>query len=927
MGKSDTINTNKSSSLLVLSLHVNNAKISDIWNLDSLGIKEDSAKRTKTETQELALEHFRETWENEGIIEQINPDKVNPEGLGIHYLPHRAVFKDNSTTKVHPVFDGSAKTRNSVSINECIEKGPNLIEMIPAILNRFRWGKIGVISDIKQAFLQIALNESDRDVLRFMWWKDGDPQNTVSYRHCRVVFGISYSPFLLAAVLNHVLDQNILEQTQRILKTAKFDLRGWKNNFLPEIEEAVQGSSDAVEEKEVSVLGLTWDREEDTLSCELIRTEKEGEPITKRKILSVAHQLLDPIGFTCPITLIPKLLLQECWKLGISWDSKLPEDVIKKFKKWKDELHELKFLKIPRRLSNLDLNESSLTLHTFCDASKLAYATCIFLRAEKEGKVTCQLIQARSRIAPLKGISIPRMELLVCNIGARLANSVKKDLNLVDIESFFWSDSMDALYWIKKEGPWMTFVSNRVNEIRRLSEAYEWKFVPGTQNPADLPSRGCSVKTLLKKQWYEGPPWLGDSRDKWPDFELSPDENIIYAEEKKTVVSSLNRKNDEFYNNISSYKKIIRITGWMYRFYENTKGFNKKSGELPKEEIKRAELKILKKIQEDTFHNENTQHLKPLATFIDADGILRVKTKLTMREEDDNFKVPIVLPSDHHVVKSLILYKHQELGHPGVQFLMVALRENYWILKSRTIKKIIKTCIICQRFSVKQPEIPEGTLPEDRVKNASIFEVIGVDVAGPLIIKESKKVWILIITCVIYRAVHLELLMSLLTDNFILALRRFIARRGRPLIIYSDNGTNFIGMDNSLKTINLRRLGTSFTPITWKFIPPAAPWWGVFWERLIGDIVLLWNENLKRIHWPLGRILSIYASKDGIVRRPKIKTKSGIVVRPIRKLCPLELDGESLITNEDEVPDTRGDPERQEVPESNTVTTRFGRQA
>ncbi|GBN48574.1 hypothetical protein AVEN_248708-1 [Araneus ventricosus] len=326
MGKSDIINTNKSSSLLVLSLHVNNAKISDLWNFDSLGIKEDRGKRTKTETQELDLEHFRETvnrdntgrykvnlpwldghpplhdnkelaqkrlkhtvkslksknrlneyqevfnqWENEGIIEQINPDKVNPEGLGMHYLPHRAVFKDNSTTKVRPVFDGSAKTRNSISINECIEKGPNLIEMIPAILNRFKWGKIGVISDIKQAFLQIALNESDRDVLWFMWWKDGDPKNIVTYRYCRVVFGISCSPFLLAALLNHVLDQveeplrslavklkdslyvdncvasvdsvseleHFRTETQRILKTAKFDLRGWKNNFLPEIEEAV----------------------------------------------------------------------------------------------------------------------------------------------------------------------------------------------------------------------------------------------------------------------------------------------------------------------------------------------------------------------------------------------------------------------------------------------------------------------------------------------------------------------------------------------------------------------------------------------------------------------------------------------------------------------------------------------------------------
>ncbi|GBO30356.1 hypothetical protein AVEN_178078-1 [Araneus ventricosus] len=95
----------------------------------------------------------------------------------------------------------------------------------------------------------------------------------------------------------------------------------------------------------------------------------------------------------------------------------------------------------------------------------------------------------------------------------------------------------------------------------------------------------------------------------------------------------------------------------------------------------------------------------------------------------------------------------------------------------------------------------------------------------------------------------------------------------------------------------------------------------------IGDIVLVWNENLKRIYWPLERILSIYTRKDGIVRRAKIKTKSGIVIRPIRKLCPLELDGESFITNEDEFPDTPRDPETQDVPESNTVTTRAGRQA
>ncbi|GFW31065.1 uncharacterized protein TNCV_4523341 [Trichonephila clavipes] len=347
---------------------------------------------------------------------------------------------------------------------------------------------------------------------------------------------------------------------------------------------------------------------------------------------------------------------------------------------------------------------------------------------EKEDTLSCELIERENKdeqiskrkilslahqlVAPLKKLSIPRLELLTCNIGARLADSVKKDLKLENIESFFWSDSMDVLYWIKREGLSMSFVSNRVNEIRRLSEASSWKFVPEILNPVDIPSRG----------------------EKWPDFELSPNENIVYAEKKNIIVSSLNKKNDEFYNGISSYERLIRITGWIYRFYENSRTCNKKTGEWSDDELKKAEIPILKKVQDDSFQGEKMQHLKSLSTFTDSNGVLRIKTKLIMREDDKNFKFPLVLPSDHHVVKSLILYKHQELGHPGVQYLMAALGENYWILKSRkTIKMTFKTRIICQRFSVKKPEIPEGTLPEDRVKNTSIFEVIGVDVAGLLI--------------------------------------------------------------------------------------------------------------------------------------------------------------------------------------------------
>ncbi|GIX81613.1 reverse transcriptase [Caerostris extrusa] len=145
------------------------------------------------------------------------------------------------------------------------------------------------------------------------------------------------------------------------------------------------------------------------------------------------------------------------------------------FKKWKNRIIELKKIAIPRRLSRFSFKQGKMSIHVFCDACKTSYATCIFLRNEFQDQVTCQLLQARSRVAPLKNITIVRLELLACCIGARLAGTVKKDLKLEDVDVFYWSDSMDALHWIKKEGPWKTFVENRVKEIRKLSELYKLK--------------------------------------------------------------------------------------------------------------------------------------------------------------------------------------------------------------------------------------------------------------------------------------------------------------------------------------------------------------------------------------------------------------------------------------------------------------------
>ncbi|GFT20296.1 integrase_H2C2 domain-containing protein [Trichonephila clavipes] len=276
----------------LLSLHVSDLDISELWRLDTI---EKVGKLSDYE------EVFNE-WENEDIIEKVESHQEIDEE---HYLPHRPVFKENSTTKVRPVFDGSAKEKNSPSINDCLEKGPNLIELIPSLINRFRFGKFGVIADIKKAFLQIGLQERDRPFLRFLWREKGKNDNITVYQHNRVVFGISSSPFLLGATIEfhlknapdhyketaHTLLESfyvdnlvcsvnskekldkLIVESQEILEEGKFELRGWEHNNLdPQTENTVP-----TERRSVPVLGLKWDLDQDLLSVDIKVHESKNE--------------------------------------------------------------------------------------------------------------------------------------------------------------------------------------------------------------------------------------------------------------------------------------------------------------------------------------------------------------------------------------------------------------------------------------------------------------------------------------------------------------------------------------------------------------------------------------------------------------------------------------------------------------------------
>ncbi|UYV60317.1 hypothetical protein LAZ67_1000810, partial [Cordylochernes scorpioides] len=685
-----------------------------------------------------------EEWMKQGIIEYAREDKLD----GVHYLPHRPVYKRNSqTSRIRPVFNASARKRGKLSLNDCLDKGPNLIEIIPRLLNKFRKYQVGVSSDIEKAFLQIGIKEEDRDYLRFLWHtEDG---RLITYRHKRVVFGITTSPYLLKATLSLHLDkapehlkitaeqlkssfyvdnclssfQNVEEtekfvkESTELLSTACFNLRDWVSNVT---DFSLMNQLN----KEVNILGITWNTDRDTLTIGLEDFELIG-PTTKRKVLSIASKIFDPLGVACPVTLIPKLILQETWIQKLTWDEVLPGCLVQRFWKWEDN--------------------------------------------------------------------------------------------------------------------WAAFVMNRVKEIHNLSSPESWRHIPGRLNPADLPSRGCSAESLKETRWWEGPAWLKVSQEEWPKSTIIPDLEIVYSERRKTILNTLctTRENENSFGRYSHFLRIVRITAWIYIFFNNAKIDRRKiiSEDLSTEEITKSEIILIRLIQRESFSGHEDKKLQGFKLLVDSSGILRIKTKICRREDFANFRMPILLPSDHFLVSLLIRWNHETHGHAGLQTLLGILRENYWILRSRkTVKKIINQCIRCKRFTATPATVESTSLPEDRVRDAAVFEIVGVDLTGHLILKNKKKAWIVIFTCAVYRGVHLELATSLSMEAFLQAFRRFIARRGRPLIVYSDNGTNFKGIANALKKIDFSRLKCDPTlkNIAWKFIPPGAPWWGGWWERLIG---------------------------------------------------------------------------------------------
>ena len=822
-----------------------NVELPDNRNIAEKRLRTATQKLTNQGNYEKYAKIFHE-WEKEGIIE-VKQGSSSRE----HFLPHRPVFKPESiTTPVRPVFDASCRVGKHPSLNQCLEKGPNMLELIPSILLRFRIEKVGIIADIRKAFQMVAVAEEDRNVQKFLWWKDAGQNQLMEYRHCRVVFGMNCSPFILAAVLEYHLDnvkaedqavaavlkksmyvdncvvslsneeeyEEFRDKSVAVMNDARMDLRQWETNL------------DQGGDRITTVLGLKWDKNEDVLFCQVNEDYKLEAEVNKRSVLSLVAKVFDPIGFLCPAMLPPKLMLQESWALKLDWDEEWSLPQKERIMQWSTELEKLSEIRISRWASRGEKG-MSYQIHTFTDASQYAYAAVVFLRVQKMDQVSVQLLMAKSRLAPLckkgKRATIPRLELMGCLVGARLYNTVVAALSFEGVDSYFWTDSTTALTWIQREEDWGTFVGNRVKEVNELTKKENWRFVPGVMNPADLPSRGCSLSELRESKWWEGPNWLYSDKDRWPNVREQVDKLEVIQEKKKSEISMTSGVVLE--PKFSSYIKTVRVAAWIRRFVDNCRKRENRSltRYLGLPEIRKAELDVIKEVQ--TKHYPKKPDMGKIEVYQSEDQLWHLRTRLTNLRSLECFQSPILLPNSDPIVHQLIEYVHRSNCHGGTQIVLGALRERFWIPSGRkTVGRIIRKCTVCRRQAGKSLESDPAPLPKLRVEAQYAFQTTGVDLAGPLILKNGRKVWVVLYTCSVYRGIFLDLVDSISTEDFVDSLEKFTSIVGRPSRLFSDNGTNFVGAYNLMKLLNWKKIEKSMEvkQIKWTFNPPSAPWWG-----------------------------------------------------------------------------------------------------
>ena len=600
------------------------------------------------------------------------------------------------------------------------------------------------------------------------------------------------------------------------------------------------------------VLGTVWLPKKDKFSFK-IRIESESmkdnataDPmkLTKRQILSKLAGIFDPIGAGAAVLIKPKSALQQLWQIGLSWDEEVPPNERIKWMTLFEEMTALNDGKFDRCLTPPGAHGDP-SLVVFCDASRLAFGACAYARWKLvDGRFGTRFVAAKTRVAPLKELTIPRFELQAAVLGSRLGKSILEESRLNFERVRYLSDSRVALAWIKGETrSFKPFVSCRAAEIQSNSSPENWSHCPTLLNVADDLTKGISTGEVHGR-WFNGPGFLQLPEELWPMEHGVPDMAEVNKERRKVQIICVVAVRQPVLNcrEFSAWRRLLRVTDYVFRFCHNlrlksrqeTNAQEKRVGPLSAEEIQVSEEYWTKQAQSSLYKRMEKGDFKTLSPFFDGKGIIRVGGRVNPDLLSYEGNHPALLPHDHWI-STLITRNAHRIGHPGVAATTAKTRRNYWIVKGTNIAKIVKQrCTFCKETEAKVESQFMANLTGCRQQPYTPpFLYTSCDYFGPMKVKvgrnKTAKHYGVIFTCLNTRAIHCELATDLTTMEFLQVLRRFLSYRGYPKVLISDNGSQMLGAENGLRLMlegwNKSQLKEFCADrgMKWQFTTPSAP--------------------------------------------------------------------------------------------------------
>ena len=852
----------------------------------------------------------------------------------IHYVSHHEIIKASSSSTPFRIVFNSSASYNGHILNEYWAKGPDVLNSLFGVLIRFCENVIAFTGDVFKMFNAIKLSLLDQHTHRFLWRDMDENRRPDHYVLTAVPFGdkpsgsIAILAMKKTAELNkyklpdayNIIDRdsyvddiihstNTVENAKRCMKEIDevlaeggFQIKNWVISGDPNCEDEINIITSEVE----MVLGLVWKPKSDVyqfkvklnfhkkfkgiysgpyLSKENFQNEFP-ETITKRQAFSQISTVYDPLGFVSPFLLKGKLIMRKIVTSKtndrkLEWDDPLPTELKNICFTFFLSLFDMENLIIPRCWKFEGCSDPSLVV--FSDASTLAYGACAYIRWKiEENTFKCKLIASKCRLSPIRAQTIPKLELNSALLGVRLRCSILEE-STIEFKNFYHLTDSEIVHGqISKDDIKIgTYVANRIVEIRENTSANEWFWIPGELNIADIITRPDSFSDIgCSSTWQQGPEFLNLPIEEWNvkesklfEFEDISKINIMSSK----IVLNVPNMNMFQIDRFNTSKKLIRVTARVINIIKK-KSFKAVLSPPSSEEIRIAELAWIKYSQYDIAENWDIR-FRRLGPFKENEIIhvgSRILNWMKNNWNNDSF---ILLPCDHEFTKLFVKDMH-DIDHAGIESTIAKIQSRFWIPKVRVLLRNIKNrCVVCRYLDKITIGQSMGPLPEKRLKPSPPFYNSALDLFGPFLIKDTvkgrcrKKVFGVIINCLVTRASYIDLVEGYDADSFLTTLRRFVSIRGYPKTMYSDSGTQLKLANKELQAMakewnlnNVTEFGSN-EGMTWSFTKSAdAPWENGCSEamvklikkamtRVIGTTILTFSE-LQTVLFEISNLLN-----------------------------------------------------------------------